>query len=497
MTALVAALVAAKIALHLALAERYGYAADELYVLACSDRLDWGYVGAEPLAAWVAFAGRVVFGSSLFGVRLVPALAGALLMVVSALLARRLGGGRYAAALAALATGFAPPLLGASGTLGAAALAPLAWTSLALLVAGAEQRGRGVPVTAFAALTAAAVLVAPGLVVFAALLPLALVLTWSAARRGAWIGAAAAALLLVPALQWQLGRDWPPPALAVPRFAGDVAAQGLALLGEFHVLLAPLLVAGVVGLLVLPRLAAGRGLGAALAATVAVVVEFRLHPALLVPLAPLAFTAGAVVVEAIGGVAGLRWVRAVAVAAVVAAAALLAPLQVPLLPLDAVPRYAAAVAPAVAWPLPPAPQPGLPDRFAAMLGWPELVQAARRGLEALPLAERGQADLWVRTRWQAAAFDRLGERHGMLPPPVCGDGSYADWGAVTGIDATAVVAVGFAAEELQPWFRRVEPLGVAECDLCPPARRRLAVHVASEPRLPAEELWRKAVLGGP
>ena len=43
-------LATAKLALHLVAIEQYGYFRDELYYLASTDHLDWGYVDHPPLS---------------------------------------------------------------------------------------------------------------------------------------------------------------------------------------------------------------------------------------------------------------------------------------------------------------------------------------------------------------------------------------------------------------------------------------------------------------
>ena len=69
--------------------------------MACGEHLDWGYVDQPPLIALVAWVVRHTLGTSLLAMRLPSALAGVALVLLAALLARELGGGRFAMALAA------------------------------------------------------------------------------------------------------------------------------------------------------------------------------------------------------------------------------------------------------------------------------------------------------------------------------------------------------------------------------------------------------------
>ena len=101
--AIVLYLAAAKLLLHLVTAGRYGIFRDELYYLACAEHLDWGYVDQPPLIVLFTWFAHHVFGSSLFGLRLLPAIAGAALVWMTGKLTREMGGGRFAQAVAALA----------------------------------------------------------------------------------------------------------------------------------------------------------------------------------------------------------------------------------------------------------------------------------------------------------------------------------------------------------------------------------------------------------
>src|SRR3979411_1704086 len=75
--AIVLYIAAAKLALHLYAARFYGYFADELYFMACSRHLEWGYVDQPPLIALIVRMERMLFGDSLQSIRLFAALAGA------------------------------------------------------------------------------------------------------------------------------------------------------------------------------------------------------------------------------------------------------------------------------------------------------------------------------------------------------------------------------------------------------------------------------------
>src|SRR5438876_10668813 len=100
-----------KLLIHAALSGRYGYFRDELYFLDCGRHLDWGYVDHAPLIGLLA-RGVLALGASLPVLRALPALAGGALVVLTALIARRLGGGPFAQGLAALAVAVVPVILG-------------------------------------------------------------------------------------------------------------------------------------------------------------------------------------------------------------------------------------------------------------------------------------------------------------------------------------------------------------------------------------------------
>src|SRR6201994_414396 len=55
----------------------YGYFRDEFYYIACGRHLAWGYVDHGPIVAVQARLGEILFGDSVFAIRILSAGAGA------------------------------------------------------------------------------------------------------------------------------------------------------------------------------------------------------------------------------------------------------------------------------------------------------------------------------------------------------------------------------------------------------------------------------------
>ena len=124
----------AKLGLHLFAGRHYGYFVDELYYLACSEHLDFGYVDQPPLVAILTKVVRLLLGDSLPAIRLLPALAGAGTVLVAGLMARELGGRRFAQGLAALAVLVAPGFLSIDNLMTMNAFEPLFWGGCAYVL---------------------------------------------------------------------------------------------------------------------------------------------------------------------------------------------------------------------------------------------------------------------------------------------------------------------------------------------------------------------------
>ena len=128
-------------AVLMALSARYGFDRDELYFLDGARHLQASYVDQPVLAPLLAWVSLKLFGVSLSGLRVWPALAAGATVVAGGLIAREFGGARRAQLLAAVGTATMPVLLGAAHVANTTAYALLAWAGLALVVVRIGRTG--------------------------------------------------------------------------------------------------------------------------------------------------------------------------------------------------------------------------------------------------------------------------------------------------------------------------------------------------------------------
>src|SRR5258708_8280653 len=103
-TALLIYLALIKFLVHLVTSGNYGFFRDELYYIDAGQHLAFGYVEFPPFIALLAALVHTIPGNSLVAYHILPAIAGALVVLLTGLMARELGGGRFAQCLAALAS---------------------------------------------------------------------------------------------------------------------------------------------------------------------------------------------------------------------------------------------------------------------------------------------------------------------------------------------------------------------------------------------------------
>ncbi|OJY45268.1 glycosyltransferase family 39 protein [Pseudonocardia sp. 73-21] len=464
----VLAIAAATVALHLAFAAGYGYHRDELYFLAESKRLAWGFVSEQPFTPAVGWLSRMLFGDSVVGLRLWPALAGAGVVVIAALLAHAFGGRTTAQLTAGICAGTSTIGLSLFHLYGPTAFDQLAWAGclfvLVKLLGGADPRWW----LGFGAVAGLGLWNKDTLVLLAVALVVAVLLS---PTRRSWLrspwpyaGGLLAVLIVAPNLVWQAVNGWPMFQVAgtISEDQGGLTSTLLFLPMQvltMNPLLAPVWVAGLwwlwrsgtfrplawmyVVLLVLLAVVGGR--------------SYYLLP-MYVPL----FAAGAVAAQR------FRWSP---VAAVVAAVIIL-PGALPVLPVT-VQRYL--------------PFTSINPVLADSIGWPELVEQVAAVRDTLPAGEKPV--VFTANYGEAGAIELLGAPYG-LGQPVSAHNSYWTWGGPPE-GTTTLITIGVQDRaKLDALFRDVRPAGTVDNGVgVDNEEQGGTIWVCREPMAPWSQLW--------
>lgn len=474
------------VAVHAACLTQYGWFRDELYYLSCAKHLAWGYVDHPPLSIALLALVRSVAGDSLVALRLAAALAGVVVALLAALLARELGGRRYAQVLSAAAVGFAPVLLGSAHVysmnvfdfgfwLGGTLLAlrviergtPRAWLALGLVLGlGLLNKwsvlwlGAGIGV---------ALLLSPG--------RRALATPWP------WLGAALAGALFAPHALWQVRHGWP-----TLEFIHNASSQKMRALELLPFALdqvlslgpggAPIWIAGLVAAFARTR---WRPAGLVWLVTLTILLaNGSARTGYLALAAPALFAAGAVWWEGRGRVA-----RALVAALPFVLLVPIAPFAIPCLTQEQF----------VAWQRALHREPHseerhrmgvLPQHYADMFGWPELADSVARVAAMLPAEERARAIVVVNNYGEAGALERFGA--GRIPAVACQHNNWFYWPPLW--DGGTAILVGRDSAEVAGEFHEVVVAGAAGHPLAMPYERDLPI-VIGRGFIPGfREAWR-------
>jgi hypothetical protein len=452
----VALIAAAAFAVEMAVSARYGYVRDELYFLSAGQHLAFGYVDQPPLTPLLARLSAVVFGGTLAGLRVLPALSLSFLVVATALMSRQLGAGRTGQLFAALATAVCGEYLGAMHELTTTVPDFVFWSVLILLVmrllATSDPRW-WVPIGLSAGIASEAkwniwFLVAAlvcGFCLASRSSRGLLVGGLLDGRRYLLIGALLAAALAAPDLIWQAQHGW-------PNFAVFHALQGQAWQNRITYWPAQILYTGPVlvplwfrGITWILR---GRDQVALLfrpvgiACVLVIVAQFVLGGKPYYPGGAYTFLFAAGVVPLEARLAARKRSAKWLASAMVAGGAIASLIALPVLPADV---------------LHTVPLQKINYDLGEEIAWPKQVAQVDAVYRSLPSAIRAHTALLTANYGEAGAIDRYGPGLG-LPEAYSGHNSFWFWGPPPAADTT-VVTIGIPARFLRSEFTDVRPAG--------------------------------------
>jgi hypothetical protein len=490
-------LVSSKLLIHLftnAFAS-YGIFRDEFYYLACSHRLDIGYVDQPPLSIFILALNRVLFGDSLFALRFLPAIAGALTVFITGLMVRKLGGGRLAIVIACLAVIAAPIFLGMNTFYSMNSFDILLWTLAAyILILIIKQENPRQWIT-LGLVIGLGLLNKTGMIWFAFGLLVALLLTDQRkylSTRWPYLAALIAFGLFFPYVIWNFMHGFAH--LEFIRNATGWKYAGLTpvdfIFGQvmnLHPITLPIWLIGLYYFFFSKDGKSFRMLGIIYVTAFLILIISRHSKAeYLSPAYPMLFAAGAVQIEKLSQRKRLMWLKYAFPAVIILGGMLTAPLALPCLPVEAYIRYTRIIGFA-----PASPEDKelseLPQFYADMFGWENMAESVSKVYASLSEEQKSKTVIIAWNYGEAGAIEYYSRKY-ELPLVISPHNNYWIWG-YGDTDWRAVIAIGGDEEFYLSYFEQVDQAAIIRCRYCMPYENNLPVFICRNPRHSPEEIW--------
>ncbi len=470
---------------------RYGFYGDELYYFACSKHLDFGYVDHPPLVALLTLIGTRLFGETIFGLRLLSGLAGAITVILSARIARTLGGGKLSQTLAALSICFASAFPAMSSFFSMNPVDIMLCTLFTYLFAKTIKTPSPQKWITIGILFGVGLLNKYTFLVlgFSVLLSLIITKRWDVLKSSwMYVGGVISFVMFLPHVIWQIDHGWP--TLEFMHNAAEfknLSLSPFAFLSQLVIALnpftLPLWLSGLLYLLFRKEMKECRFLGWMAVVFLLVYLVQNSKTYYVFPIFPLLLSSGAVAVERFSQNYRVSWPKWAIGSAMIISGTILMPLAIPILPVPQFVSYAKSLG---LWNLirmEKGEGDVLPIHFVYRMGWEGLVDSVAAAYEALPPNEKGECAILASWYGIAGAIDHFGPEHG-LPNAICPRNNYWMWGP-RNCSGDVVLAVGYDAQFLRQFFDSVERVTYFKN----PYAYDAEIYLCKKPKAPLSEMW--------
>ncbi len=484
--------------LHMWVAAHDNIFRDELYYVAASHHLSAGYVEYPPFVAFAAAFARLVFGPmSLVGLRLLPAIAGAAIILLTAGIVREMGGSRVTQVLAAAAVGLAPVFMGSSGLLTMDPFDQLWWTLTAWLLVRMITRQQPKLWIAMGIVIGVGLMTKLPIAFFVIALLIGLLLGGQRKllfNRWIVVGGAIATVIVSPYLVWQATHGFPVVGYAQQYAQGKVFSAGpLGFLVQqiitVNPLALPLWLGGLYFLFFRPE---GKPYRAFAWAYVLLYAFFYIQTAKfywLSPAYPVLFAGGAYGLELlVRQRPRLAWVQPTYVWTLAISGLLMMPWAIPILPTGTFIYLSRLNGGFGIVKMENLDSGELPQTYADRFGWTEMVQGVKKAYDTLTSQEQSKVCVLAKDYGQAGAVSYFGPSMGMNVRVISGHNSYFIWGP-EGCTGEVLITLGYPLKDISAAFDSVEDEGAVYCQYCMPFENGSRIYIARGLKMPMQEAW--------
>jgi len=472
----------------------YGYFRDELYYMACGRHLAWGYVDQPPFVALMAVATRHLLGSSLFALRFFPALCGGFLVLLTGLMTREMGGGRYAQVLAGVAVMVAPVYLAIDNYFSMNCFDQVFWALAGYIVIRILKQDNPKLWLLFGLVAGVGLMTKYSMGFLGLGIVIGLVLTPPRRQllsKWLWIGGVIAFLIFLPHILWEIHHGFPS-----LEFIHNATAYKNLPQTPLQFITAS---AMGIGLFSLPIWLAGLGFffvgkegkhfrlfGWVFVSILVLFLVTRAKPYYLAPAFLFPLAGGAVAIADFVRRRNWNWIRRASIVPLLAEGVMTAPFVLPVLPVESFIKYQAWMG--VKAPREERGKAGkLPQQYADMFGWENMVATVAKVYNSLSPEEKQKCVIGASNYGEAGAIDFFGKKYG-IPNAISTHNSYWIWGPGDK-PGEVLIAVGGNAKDYQAMYDDVEQAATITCEYAMPYETDLPVYLCRRPKMTLQQVW--------
>lgn len=476
----------------------YGYFRDELYYIKCSGtaQLGLGYVDHPPFSIYVLFLSRLIFGDSLFAIRLIPALASALTVLFTCLMVLKIGGRKPALLISSVCVIFAPVYLGMNSFYSMNCLDILLWSIAAYLVINIIDQSKLSYWVLLGITIGIGLLNKIGFLWFGFGFYAGLIVTDKRKELltlKPYLCALTAILIFSPFIIWNFMNDFAHLEFIRNAVSGKYSRLDAADFISGQILnMNPLsVIVWLAGLYYFLFNEEGRRYRILsiiyLTSFFILIINGHSKAEYLAPAYTMLFAGGGVFIEKISAVR-FKWLKFAVVLSVFITGIIIAPFALPVLPVEKFIEYSKKLG------MTPSSSEDkelseLPQFYADMFGWEELAGDISKVYLSLTEDERKRAVVFGQNYGQAGAVDFFRNKY-PLPNAVSGHNSYWIWG-FDKIEEPVLIIIGGNKGDILKLFDNVEQALIHTAKYSMPYENNIPVFIAKNPKAPLDQLWKK------
>ncbi|HUI30714.1 MAG TPA: glycosyltransferase family 39 protein [Candidatus Acidoferrales bacterium] len=475
----------------------YGYFRDELYYIACSKRLAWGYVDQPPLSIFILAISRLILGDSVFALRFVPALASGFTVFFAGEIARELSGKTVAITAACLSLTLSPIFLGMFAIFSMNSFDWLLWAVAFYIVVRLIKTKNEKSWIWLGIVVGLGLLNKIDFLWLGAGLVVSMMFTEQRKyfmTKWPYVSGAIALLIFSPFIVWNITHGF-----AHLEFIRNATFGKYSGITRWDFLSGQLLINGPVTLpvwlsglyfLLFHREGKRFRLAGLIFVTTFLILLINGHSKseYLSATMPLLFAAGGVMVEKLSNMPMTGWIRIAAPIYLFIGGIFTVPYAIPILPVDVYIRYSQTIG--IQQPSPEGKHlEELPQFYADMFGWENMAATVSKVYTSLTPEEQKRAKVFTWNYGEAGSIDFFAEKY-RLPPVICPHNNFWYWGYG---DTTRdiMIAIGGSKDEYLRTFSNVEEEGNIESKFAIPYENNLRIFVCRGLKTPIREVWNR------